>query len=139
MGKYKIEIFFLIIVLFVFLFVQVLILDIIANLLLEIVMNFSLKLLYVRTMTTILKYLAITMEKMSLEIINGIKDVFVSVNNEPVSDVSLSFPQGNRWFWEDFYLMKIFSCDIKLRSGTNVITIKSGKRKEKIIVHVGSD
>lgn len=74
MGKYKIEIFFLIIVLFVFLFVQVLILDIIANLLLEIVMNFSLKLLYVRTMTTILKYLAITMEKMSLIFLTNIEN-----------------------------------------------------------------
>ncbi len=72
-------------------------------------------------------------------LINGVKDVEIFVNNKQVDDVDLSFPQGMNWFWDDFYLVKNFSCHINLRSETNVITIKSGNTVQKIIVHVGSD
>ena len=73
------------------------------------------------------------------KLINGIKDVSVSVNNKQIDDVSLSFPQGNHFFWEHFYLVKSFSCDINLRGGSNIIIIKSGETTERIIVRIGSD
>ena len=73
------------------------------------------------------------------ELINGIKDVEIIVNNKPVDDVDLSFPQGMRWFWEHFYLVKNFSCYINLKIGTNVVIMKSGKTIQKIRVNVGSD
>lgn len=71
------------------------------------------------------------------EIVNGIKDVYVSVNNEPVENIGTSGPQGMYYFWEEIFLVKRFSGYINLKSGTNVIVLKSGKAKEKIIVKVG--
>ena len=68
------------------------------------------------------------------ELVNGGEKVYVSVNNEPINDVDLSYPQGNRWFYEDIYLVKRFFADIKIKSGRNTIVIKSGNRMEKFIV-----
>ena len=68
--------------------------------------------------------------------INGGEGVLISVNNEPVSNVDLSFPQGNKFFYEDFYLDKRFIATIKLKRGRNTIGIKSGNTNEKLVVYL---
>ena len=70
------------------------------------------------------------------EMINGGEGVLISVNNEPVSNVDLSFPQGNKFFYEDFYLDKRFIATIKLKRGRNTIGIKSGNTNEKLVVYL---
>ena len=70
------------------------------------------------------------------EMINGGEEVLISVNNEPVKDVDLSFPQGNNWFYEDYYLEKRFFANIKLKRGRNTIGLKSGNQTEKLTVYI---
>ena len=70
--------------------------------------------------------------------INGGRDVYISVNNEPIDSVYLSSPQGMHFFFEKIYLEKNFGCYVSLRTGRNIIVIKSGNSKETVIVNLHS-
>ena len=69
-------------------------------------------------------------------ILNGVRDVCISVNNEPVNNVHLSFPQGMNFFFDTIYLEKNFGCYVSLRAGRNIVVIKSGNQKESVIVNL---